>query len=199
MADPPLSAAVRNPSCAAVRTGFRRCRRPADPQTMRDPAQRLREYAQLDRKRADQGLTPVELKRWIALKRALSAEFTPGVSAERADQRNSVRVPTRLAVSFRNEGELRRDLMTNLSRGGLFVETDQPCEIGTRLLLRIDLGEGDEMLEVPTEVVSLNVAPDLRTERHGMGLRFLTLDAEVQQRVDAFYERKLKEAARGAP
>ncbi len=38
-----------------------------------------------------------------------------------ADRRGSVRVPVKLRVGFATYGELRESLMTNLSRGGLFV------------------------------------------------------------------------------
>ena len=83
-----------------------------------DVATRFREYARFEKKRAAGGLTPAELRRWVAIKRMLSRSFSPHVSKGQADQRASLRVPTRLGASFATVGEIRRNLMTNLSRGG---------------------------------------------------------------------------------
>ena len=108
---------------------------------MRDVALLFREYIHLERKRTSKGLSPRELQRWTALKRVLGKEFSPGLSDEKADQRGSVRIPTRLAVAFRSSGELRSSLMTNLSRGGVFIATEQPVEIGTHLELQLRIEE----------------------------------------------------------
>lgn len=162
---------------------------------MDDFNSRFRQFLYLDRKRSGESLSPAELRRWIKLKRILNQEFSPGASYEHADRRMSVRVPARLGVTFRDPGELRACLMTNLSRGGLFVETDSPAEIGTRLLLVLQIEQSGETLEVPTEVVSINSRPDTAAQPRGMGLRFLEMKPEVAEKVDAFYERKLREAA----
>lgn len=160
-----------------------------------DVAGSFREFVRLDRKRAAQGLTHTELRRWMALKRRLTQAFSPGLSDWRADQRSSLRVPARLAVSFHDLGELRACLMTNLSRGGVFVATDDPLELGTRLELRLTVEETGKQIEVPAEVVSQNVGPDLRPDQRGMGLRFTELDAEAARQIAELYERALERAA----
>jgi uncharacterized protein (TIGR02266 family) len=162
---------------------------------MQNVALRFREFIHLDRKRAAEGLTPLELERWAALKRALGREFSPGLSDERADQRGSVRVPARLAVTFHDVGELQRRLMTNLSRGGLFVVTDHPAAIGTRLELRLHVEETGERIAASAEVVSHNVGPGFSSDEQGMGLRFLELKPEAERSIERLYERKLREAA----
>ena len=83
-----------------------------------DVATRLREFSRLEKKRAERGLTPAELRRWVALKGMLNRSFSPGIGKARANERASVRVPTRLGASFETVGEICRSLMTNLSRGG---------------------------------------------------------------------------------
>jgi uncharacterized protein (TIGR02266 family) len=164
---------------------------------VRDIALLFREYIHLERKRIGEGLSPLELQRWTALKRMLGKEFSPGLSDERANQRRSVRVSTRLAVTFRNLGELQRCLMTNLSRGGLFIATEQPAEIGTRLELQLHIEETGEQIDAPTEVVSVDVGPGFASGERGMGLRFLEMTPETQRAIDELYERKLEEAAEG--
>jgi uncharacterized protein (TIGR02266 family) len=155
----------------------------------------FRQFVYLDRKRAAEGLSPSELRRWLKLRRILNQEFSPNTSYERAERRESVRVPVRLRVSFTDLGELRESLMTNLSRGGVFIATDRPAEIGTRLELRLHIENTGEEIDVPGEVVAQNLGPQFESGRSGMGLRFLEMKPEVSRKVEALYERKLEEAA----
>jgi len=159
---------------------------------MKDLASRFREYVRLDRLRAGAGLSPAELTRWAMLKRQLSQHFSPGLSDERADQRESVRVPTRLAVSFPTEGEFARSLMTNLSRRGVFVRTEHLLEIGTRFHLRIHVDDPPQDIAIQVEVVSLNLGPSYDSHESGMGLRLLDADDEVEKQLDELYERLVR-------
>jgi uncharacterized protein (TIGR02266 family) len=155
----------------------------------------FRHFLYLDRKRAAEGLSPSELRCWLKLARILNQEFSPNTSYERAELRKSVRVPVTLRVSFTDLGELGASLMTNLSRGGVFIATDRPAEIGTRLELRFHIEETGEEIDVPGEVVSQNLGPNFESGQSGMGLRFLEMKPEVARKVEELYERKLKEAA----
>lgn len=159
---------------------------------MRDLAGQFREYVRLERLHSGPGLSPAELKRWMALKRQLSQHFSPGLSDELADQRESVRIPTRLAVSFRTERELARSLMDNLSRRGLFVRTEHLLEIGTRFELRIHVDDPPQDVAIQVEVVSHNLGPSFDNRESGMGLRILEADDEVEKQLDEIYERLVR-------
>jgi Tfp pilus assembly protein PilZ len=152
----------------------------------------FRAFMALDRKRSGAGLTPEELRRWTELKRRLSRHFTPGVSDEHADQRGSLRVPTRLAVS--SLGRLVASLMTNLNRRGVFVETEHSLDIGTRVELRIQIQDTGEIIQVPAEVVSQNLGPGFESQPPGMGMRFRDASPEDEKRIDELYQRALREA-----
>jgi uncharacterized protein (TIGR02266 family) len=155
----------------------------------------FRAYMALDRKRSGAGLSPRELRRFIELKRQLSRHFTPGLSDEHADRRESVRVPTRLAVSFSSLGRLVESLMTNLSRRGVFVATEHPAEVGTRVELRIQIEDTGEVIEIPAEAVSCNLGPRFENEPPGMGLRFRDASPEVEQQIDRLYEKVMRGTA----
>ena len=163
---------------------------------MRDIASRFREYARLDRKRDAEGLSPAELRRWSDIKRSLGKTFSPNLSDRYADRRGSVRVPARLAVSFGTVGELQRSLMTNLSRGGVFIATNDALEIGARVRLRVVIEETGKTLEISAEVVSQNVGPHFEYDQQGMGVRFLDVDDETREQIDRLYESHLREAVR---
>jgi Tfp pilus assembly protein PilZ len=156
---------------------------------MTDIAGRFREYVRLDRLRRSGHLSPEQLVRWKLLKRRLAQHFSPGLSDEHADRRESVRLPARVLASFRNQGELARCLMTNLSRKGLFLETRHLFEIGSRFTLTIHVDDPLREIEVPVEVVSQNVGPGFQRGAQGMGLRFLDPGPEVEKEIDDFYER----------
>jgi uncharacterized protein (TIGR02266 family) len=154
---------------------------------MQDVASQFREYVRLDRLRRHDGLSPAELERWKLLKRKLARHFSPGISDARADQRESVRVPSRLTVSFGSENELVRSLMTNLSRKGLFVCTEDVLEMGTRLDLCIHVDRPDREITVRVEVVSRYVGPNYAQET-GMGMRFLDMPPDVEKQIEELYE-----------
>jgi Tfp pilus assembly protein PilZ len=160
-----------------------------------DIAARFREYVFLDRKRAREPLSPAELARWTLLKRHLGRVLQGGPDDERADQRASLRVPAQLRVSFASLGQLGEALITNLSRVGLFVATDHLLELGTRVVLRIELVWEEKDLEVVAEVVSQNLGP--RGPQRGLGFRFAEVEGELRKRLDALYERALLAAVPG--
>jgi uncharacterized protein (TIGR02266 family) len=151
----------------------------------------FREYVRLDRRRREDGLSAAELARWNELKRRLNATFSPPDRPEHEERRESVRVPVRLRMHFETAGQLRRCLLTNLSRGGVFVCTPSPPPIGTQLVLRIEVDEGGLEIEVAGEVVSSNVGPDLTHRQRGMGVRFVDPSPAAQAVLDRLYESAL--------
>jgi len=157
-----------------------------------DLSAQFREYVRLDRKRTDAGLTIPEMERWRGLKRLLTKRFSPTVSAKQIDQRNSVRIPTRLRVRFDTNGELSDCLMTNLSRYGVFIQTQKPFELKTRFELRIYVTDPEWELAARVEVVSVGVGPNLRHEAQGMGCRFIDLHPNLEKQIADLYERALK-------
>jgi uncharacterized protein (TIGR02266 family) len=153
-----------------------------------DVVAQFREYIRLDRKRSSGGLTPAEFERWTLLKRSLGKKFSPGLSDADSDRRSSLRIPAQLRVDLPSIAELRGKLMTNLSRGGLFVATTHLLDIGTRVTLHINIGSSGERLEIPAEVVSQNVGPGYESEPPGLGLKFLEMAEDVERQLEALYE-----------
>ena len=95
---------------------------------------------------------------------------------------------------FSTVNELGRCLMTNLSRGGLFVATATPCEIGTRIQLRIEIAEIGETVEVLGEVISVGGGASLRDEEPGIGVLFRDLDDVQRKAIDDLYEDMMQRA-----
>jgi uncharacterized protein (TIGR02266 family) len=162
---------------------------------VQDVSRVFREFMDLERRRTSSGFSPEELRRWQLLKRRLAQEFHPGLSDEHADRRSSLRVPTLLRVRFPDRRSLARCLLTNISRGGVFVTTPAPEPMGTPIRIAIQI-EGDaEDLVASCEVVAVHFGAGHSQEAQGMALAFRSLDARTQARLDALYEKKLFEAA----
>ena len=155
--------------------------------TMRTIQQDFREFAHLDRKRTGDGVTPREYRRWLLLRHRLDKVFTSGPPAGQSERRTSLRVPTRLMVSYDALSGL-DGVLTNLSRTGCFIRADLPAPVGTRLDLMLNGEDLPEVLELQAEVVSIDVRQDGSTlGERGMGLRFLQLSADTQKKLDSIY------------
>jgi len=156
-----------------------------------DVAGRFREYVRLDRQRGEGGLSPAELHRWRVLRQVLASHFSPGTPAVTVEQRESVRVPTCVNVSFATDNALGRCVMTRISRHGVFVQTEHPLELKERFMLRIHVELPLRDIFVPVEVVSLGLGPNYAVDKQGMGLRFLETDPAVTRAIDELYERSV--------
>jgi uncharacterized protein (TIGR02266 family) len=156
---------------------------------MSDLSNLFLEYARLDRQRTRGGLSVAELERWSELKRVLNRQFSPGIKSQHVDRRDSVRVPTRLACTFNSLDSFQDALITNLSRGGVFIQTQTPLPVGTPIQLRLQIADTGSELEVAGVVVSNNVGPALGTAAKGMGVRFSEEVPEMLKQIDELYER----------
>ena len=154
---------------------------------MRTIQEDFREFAHLDRKRTGDGVTPREYRRWLLLRHRLDKAFTAGPPEGQNERRRSLRIPTRMRVSYDALSGL-EGVVSNLSRSGCFIRTDLPAPVGTRLDLMLQGASPDGVLELHAEVVSVDVRHDGTTPgERGMGLRFLELSAESRKQLDALY------------
>ena len=157
-----------------------------------DVAARFREYVRLDRQRREGTLSLREMQRLQVLRRFLSIHFAPDRPEAVSDLRASVRVPTRIKVSFAADRELAHCMMTNVSRGGVFVQTEHPLEIGTAFTLVIHVESPPRDIAVPVEVVSIGIGPAFARDKRGMGLRFLEMSPDVEKQLYELYESAVK-------
>jgi uncharacterized protein (TIGR02266 family) len=159
---------------------------------MRTIQEDFQEFLYLDQKRAGEGVSPKELGRWQLLYQRLEKAFAQG--RERppgAERRQSLRLPTRLRVTYDALSGL-EGTVTNLSRGGCFVRTDLPAPVGTHLTLLLYLANLPDQIELGAEVVSVRTRPRVVDRRDwGMGLCFENVAPETQKKLDELYTRLL--------
>ena len=108
-------------------------------------------------------------------------------SGSPVDRRAEPRLPVALRVRLaaRNEAELAEHRVLNLSRGGLFIRTDNPKPIGTVVRLVLELADGSVAIRAVGEVryVALPQSHD-PSVIPGMGVRFLELDPRSRELLD---------------
>ena len=93
------------------------------------------------------------------------------------NRRKAPRVP--LATQIHMGDSMALAFSRDLSAGGIFVDTKEPCGIGTKMDLRFHLTENDPVIIAKGEV--RYVVPKL-----GMGVQFSELSGEDRKRIEAF-------------
>jgi uncharacterized protein (TIGR02266 family) len=107
-----------------------------------------------------------------------------------ADRRDKPRVLVDLEVDYASEENYLFAYITDISATGIFVRTTTPEAPGTHLNLRFS-SEDSEQLEIEGEVIWVNpYRPGAPDNLHpGMGIRFVSLDNELRDRLLALIRR----------
>ncbi len=115
------------------------------------------------------------------------------------NKRKNTRVPVSLLVKvkYEQEGEFAQQFATNISKGGLFLQSRKPYAKGTRLKFELRLKGGQTVLR-GIGVVAWTRGPSSKGEKPripGMGVKFLKLDAASKAMVDRILSLKAGEKA----
>jgi len=100
------------------------------------------------------------------------------------EQRRSPRVEFNLLVQYRFDtfDEFMSEYAADLSVGGLFIETDEPRNVGDVIYLQFALRDGTQLIEGLGRVARV-VPPG--SEHPGMGIEFVNMDGDSQDLVHA--------------
>ncbi|MGA2449144.1 MAG: TIGR02266 family protein [Polyangiaceae bacterium] len=101
---------------------------------------------------------------------------------EFADRRSSPRHVITLRVDYKRVNTFFADYAKNISKGGTFIQTDKPLDIGTEFVFLLSIPGRDGAIELRGQVM-WTVTPATATEEHpaGMGIRF-RFDREQERR-----------------
>jgi len=108
------------------------------------------------------------------------------------------RVPVEANVEFELEDQTHRGTLRNLSRGGLFLETD--CEIPGRMEipLRFVLPDSNEEFSPTAQVVWQSEVSSLPTPQ-GVGMRFVSIDGASVRTLEDYVVERTNETSQPAP
>ncbi len=124
---------------------------------------------------------------------AQNQDTTPIAAASGADRRKTPRADLVVRVDYHTIDELFSDFARNINEGGLFVETENPHELGTFVKLQFQIPGSSEPIQVSGIVVRIS---DGSEEPAGMGIEFENLDDAARGHINELV-RKLRSDAMG--
>lgn len=105
-------------------------------------------------------------------------------------RRKHIRAPMALVATLRDGLEYRSHLTMNIGEGGMYIETEEPYEIGKVLDIHLPLPGLKEALMVQGEVL-YSVDRDRPDHPPGMGLKFIDVDKENRSLLCLYMENYL--------
>jgi type IV pilus assembly protein PilZ len=112
------------------------------------------------------------------------------------DQRRNPRAPVRLRIDYERMNAFFADYTKNISKGGTFIKTTRPPEVGTRCQFSLSLPARSEPLVLDGEVAWV-LAPENAQQRAaepGMGVRFVFADESARREFERVIERIMEES-----
>ena len=113
-------------------------------------------------------------------------------SVTEPDRRSASRAPIELSVEYKRVNSFFADYTRNISKGGTFIRTERPLEVGTELVFELRVRGIDEGLRLRGKV-QWAVRPEdaSPTSPAGMGIEFLYDDEGQRGRSAELVERLL--------
>ena len=103
-----------------------------------------------------------------------------------SDRRSSDRIEVTWSVDCESRETFLYASIANISEFGIFVCTQQPLEVGTRLILRFNPPGSDETFVLNGQVQWVNAVRMLADNPNpGMGIRFVDLTSDARARLIA--------------
>ena len=108
---------------------------------------------------------------------------TPVPEPSGAERREHQRFDTSISVDYASGETFLFAYLQNISEMGIFIRTDHPARVGTRLRLRFQVEEG-EPLTLDGEVTWINPLRESGDNLNpGMGVRFIELTPDKREEV----------------
>jgi len=108
--------------------------------------------------------------------------LAPHLFPDSFNRRGSPRVALSVSISYRFEHTIASATCANISKGGMALRTMNPLASGTKMRLRFRLPGSKKEIDAEALVAWSD-------QRTGMGLQFLSLDAEAQSELDEYVDR----------
>ncbi|MFP2958100.1 TIGR02266 family protein [Myxococcus sp. 1LA] len=99
------------------------------------------------------------------------------------------RLEYELPVAYRSVSGFVTDWAVNLSKGGLYINTDKPLPVDTVVRLLVTLPGAHFPVELKGRVTRTNPVGVPSPQSPGMALEFLDVDDDKRSRIEEFVER----------
>lgn len=115
------------------------------------------------------------------------------------DNRRTERLPAEVKVDYRTVGSFITDYTQNISKGGMFIRTSLPLDVGEKVRLRLTLPGGDAPFALDGIVKWVATLREREKHAPGMGVEFVDFDDEVRHQLEAFVNAVEREAKYNGP
>ena len=97
-----------------------------------------------------------------------------------SERRRHERIDLNLLIQYRFDtfDEFMSEYAADVSEGGMFIETDEPRDVGDMIYLQFALRDGTRLIEGLGRVV--RVVPERAGQPGGMGIEFVNMDEDSQ-------------------
>ncbi len=105
------------------------------------------------------------------------------------NKRQALRLHHEIPVAYKSVGSFLSDWATNISHGGLFINTRKPLPVGTAVRILIQLPGASFPCELAGRVTRMAEFDNHANMVPGMGIEFTGLDEARTAEIDAFVDR----------
>lgn len=105
------------------------------------------------------------------------------------NQRRSSRLYHELPVAYRSVGSFLTDWATNISQGGLFINTRNPLPVGTLVKILIQLPVAAFPVDLSGRVTRVAEFDNQANVVPGMGIEFTDIDSSKKEQIEAFVQK----------
>jgi S-adenosyl-L-methionine hydrolase (adenosine-forming) len=104
------------------------------------------------------------------------------------NKRRANRLHHELPVAYRTVGSFLTDWATNISQGGLFINTRKPLPVGTVVKLIIQLPSAEFPFDITGRVTRVTEFDNHANMVPGMGIEFTDIDPGKREKIEVFVE-----------
>ncbi len=105
------------------------------------------------------------------------------------NKRRAVRLHHDIPVAYRSVGSFLSDWATNISQGGLFINTRKPLPVGTVVKILVQLPGASFPCDLTGKVTRVAEFANHANMVPGMAIAFTSVDEARQREIEAFVER----------
>jgi len=136
--------------------------------------------------------TPVEVRlegSALARRGAPATLGPPAMTRGSDNKRRSSRLHHELPVAYRSVGSFLTDWATNISQGGMFINTRHPLPVGTLVKILIQLPVSAFPVDLVGRVTRVTEFGNQANVMPGMGIEFTDVDAAKREQIEAFVQK----------
>ncbi len=109
------------------------------------------------------------------------------------NKRRALRLHHEIPVAYRSVGSFLTDWATNISQGGLFINTRKPLPVGTAVKILVQLPGASFPFQLEGRVTRVTEYDNHANMVPGMGVEFTDVDDAKRREIEAFVERLTRE------